>query len=1064
MDKNSLEKSFDITETSNLYFDSFVSLLIKIQSDEETIFKNHLYSINKIQQQKENDLERLKKENSSNLYYKPFLTEEVKAWEQKGKSLRPYGWLFALSGILIFLSFLQFWYIGLCIAIFGPLYFFLKQTNIYSISEKINLVLHNDPDTGNLIENKKSISEGEILTIRSISTEFDDQVYLIKERENSILQNKLSETNKKYEELDRNQKVKNEISTNDWIEEKSDRIAELLKGKNDHESLLNILPEVSGILIKQLDNHTTLNDRLFLSSYIRVGYNLYKSQMLNEEFEIPFLVPFFNNNNLVLYWSNPDDLKTVITIAHNTLARILLSLPPNKIKLTFIDPMELGTNAASFMSLPKDIFNDMVFTQNLDIESQLSSHIRHIERVIQQYLQDKFQNLAKYNIEIDEVAEPYRIIIVYNYPEGFTESAVKKLENIIKSGPKAGTHTILICKNVSDDSNKLINRLKQQPNIYPIHIEKGRSSQFFADSRMPYDRIVSIISRDLPKTFNSKLDFKKHVSGTENLWRNESHKSFEVPIGRHGTDTLNFEYDNDVNNQALLIGKPGSGKSNLMHVIIMNSIWRYSPDNLEIYLVDFKGGVEFNIYADKNIPHFRAIAIESEREFGLSVLEGVEKELLKREILYNTKGVSNIEQFHEKFPEERMPRILFIVDEFQEFYAERDSISMKVDEKYDRIIKKGRAFGINTLFASQTLFGNSIKESTRSLIQIRIALMCAENDSKMILTEGNLAAKDLTNPGEGVYNADNGRIQGNKKFQAFYVNKEELKSKIHEVAEFSKLAKYKNIPNKQVIFRGSDLAYFDIKNHPLFFITKNEMPTKLVFWIGEPVAIDSDVTILLNKQSGSNVLIAGFEENITFKVVSGMLYSFIRQCNNSNLSFRIFDFYNQEEDNSYQNLQQLISLIPNNIEQASSKDIEVLDLLSNLKKEIEKRLQSDKKQFFPFICNIFISIQRGRIFRKAGYNISEATKLFNYILKEGPDVNVFSIVHFDTYDNLLRSFESNILREFNHMVTGKLNNENSIAILGNNKAATLGNNRCLYYDDVNNKLQKFKPYEIPKEL
>ena len=55
-------------------------------------------------------------------------------------------------------------------------------------------------------------------------------------------------------------------------------------------------------------------------------------------------------------------------------------------------------------------------------------------------------------------------------------------------------------------------------------------------------------------------------------------------------------------------------------MLITNLALRYSPDEVELYLVDFKKGVEFKAYARAGLPHARVVAIESEREFGLSVL------------------------------------------------------------------------------------------------------------------------------------------------------------------------------------------------------------------------------------------------------------------------------------------------------------------------------------------------------------------------------------------------------------------------------------------------------------
>ena len=59
---------------------------------------------------------------------------------------------------------------------------------------------------------------------------------------------------------------------------------------------------------------------------------------------------------------------------------------------------------------------------------------------------------------------------------------------------------------------------------------------------------------------------------------------------------------------ALVAGKTGSGKSTLLHALITQLALNYSPDEVELYLVDFKKGVEFKTYATHGLPHARAIA------------------------------------------------------------------------------------------------------------------------------------------------------------------------------------------------------------------------------------------------------------------------------------------------------------------------------------------------------------------------------------------------------------------------------------------------------------------------
>ena len=71
----------------------------------------------------------------------------------------------------------------------------------------------------------------------------------------------------------------------------------------------------------------------------------------------------------------------------------------------------------------------------------------------------------------------------------------------------------------------------------------------------------------------------------------------------------------------------------------------YSPQELEFYLIDFKKGVEFKAYAANKLPHARVIAIESEREFGMSVLERLDQELKRRGDLFRQVGVQDLKGY-----------------------------------------------------------------------------------------------------------------------------------------------------------------------------------------------------------------------------------------------------------------------------------------------------------------------------------------------------------------------------------------------------------------------------------
>src|SRR5262249_47522907 len=155
---------------------------------------------------------------------------------------------------------------------------------------------------------------------------------------------------------------------------------------------------------------------------------------------------------------------------------------------------------------------------------------------------------------------------------------------------------------------------------------------------------------------------------------------------------------------------------------------------LEFYLIDFKKGVEFKTYGAHHLRHARVVAIESDREFALSVLQRIDRELTYRGDLFRKARVQDFASFRKASPNTIMPRSLLMIDEFQEFFTDDDSVAQDAALLLDRIVRQGRAFGIHVILGSQTLGGTyTLSKSTLGQIVVRIALQCTEADSYLVL-------------------------------------------------------------------------------------------------------------------------------------------------------------------------------------------------------------------------------------------------------------------------------------------------------------------------------------------
>src|SRR5262249_53977966 len=255
----------------------------------------------------------------------------------------------------------------------------------------------------------------------------------------------------------------------------------------------------------------------------------------------------------------------------------------------------------------------------------------------------------------------------------------------------------------------------------------------------------------------------------------------------------------------------------------------------------------------------RVVAIESEREFGLSVLQRLDGILKERGDKFRDAGVNDLAGYRAERPNEKMPRILLIVDEFQEFFVEDDKLAQEAALLLDRLVREGRAFGLHVLLGSQTLGGAySLARSTIDQMAVRVALQCSDADAQLILSKDNTAARLLSRPGEAIYNDQNGLVEGNDPFQVVWLSDEKREQLLRELGE---RADGRNPP--PLGFEGNRTA--DPAANPALArsIESPAWPAEVkapAAWLGDPVAIKEPTVAVFRPHGGANLLLIGQNE------------------------------------------------------------------------------------------------------------------------------------------------------------------------------------------------------------
>jgi S-DNA-T family DNA segregation ATPase FtsK/SpoIIIE len=775
---------------------------------------------------------------------------------------------------------------------------------------------------------------------------------------------------------------------------------------------------------KILTNQTVYSQLYYFSHFENL-------QIANSSYAFPKYFQFGNNMN-IHFEKKSNDKGKIKDILRDIILRNLLGIKFSKLKLIMYDPIELGAFFSDYHQLSKEITGGFVYHTIDELNEILDSTLRHISMVVQKILTNKYETLDDFNEHNTELAEPYKLLVVNDFPKTFDDYQLGKIKQILASGPKCGVYTIII-GSISQLGLSPINSLNVallNPILNEINV----------------DEIIELINQGTTAAGTVMVDLNSILIDETNWWTNDSSRSIALPLGKKGKEIQSLIFDNKDDNQALMIGKPGSGKSNLLHIIILSAITKYGPSDLEIYLIDFKGGVEFMSYAEYNIPQLKTVALESDREFGLSVIDGVDKELMRRETLFRNSGVQNIEQYNEKNPNQKITRILFIVDEFQEFFKIEDDIKEQVSLKYDNIIRKGRAFGINSLFSSQTLDGHSIPRSTKELIDIRIALMCGDNDVRAIMDDKNLAAKDLSRPGEAIYNAENGKTNGNQRFQVVFAEKSDINQIIYKVANKS-MSGY--VAKDRFIFRGDILAKITKENHPSNNL-ENLKFKALRLWIGEPVSMDPDYFIDIKQVPSQNLIVVGNNQE-SAALYSSIIYSLKKQQNKINKLLILNPL--TDVDDGYEDFNNSYGESP----LMTFYKIPQLDQLFDELCDLIEQRKTLSKNDGNVIC-ILNSINK--IARLREDNLEGVFNRLYNILNEGPELGVFCILHCDSLISLKRTNLNSYLSLFNHRILYNMSQDGFYDIIGNNSIKSLKSNRLVYYTDELGKYQIVKPYEL----
>ncbi len=470
----------------------------------------------------------------------------------------------------------------------------------------------------------------------------------------------------------------------------------------------------------------------------------------NMEFLLPKVYPFPPKS---LYIEHEKDGQFL----RETLMRLLSSTPLVQLEVILINALSLG----GIFNLARRLLdknNDFIYQQRILTESkEIEEALKHLYEYLKVNLQEKlagFRDFAHYN-ENAKDRLPLKALFLSGV-DALSKDVLYYLEKIMRFGSKNGVLSFVNLE--SEKNNQSAEDLKRYAEFFKdrtsferlkyLNVEvindhgiQSQRMQDFADRIKAYYKKKKAVKREL-----------KDLQKDEKFWTESSQFRVSVPVGWDiNHKEVCFEIGN-AQNHTLICGRSGSGKSNFLHVLIQNLAFYYVPNEVQLFLLDYKEGVEFNAYTDPNIlEHARLVSVASSVGYGMSFLSWLCKEMQKRAELFKQFKVKDLSDYRKHG---EMSRLIVVIDEFQVLFSDNSSKGKEsVEQSLNTLLKKGRSYGVHLILATQTMHGTDINRSIMAQIANRIALPMDADDSTKILDDD--AACELVRP-EGIFNNNGG--------------------------------------------------------------------------------------------------------------------------------------------------------------------------------------------------------------------------------------------------------------------------------------------------------------------
>ena len=486
------------------------------------------------------------------------------------------------------------------------------------------------------------------------------------------------------------------------------------------------------------------------------------------------------------------------------LANAFMNVKGDLLSVIVYDPNKFGQDLVSFYRTELEML--LIFKND-----KLDETISQLKDYAMKNMKEmRGKDINEFNTEADKVGrmtKEYKLLIVLSQPKALEED--EALTEFMSYSAKLGVFVWLVSNKNLPDTIIFREPFEGVKNPYQINL----------------DTFGSKVSNTLVTAIkNNKIDglaWKEFINiavPDNKTWTFIGDSFIDLDPGFIEGDPTQFKgytIGNEGDVHVIGVGGTGAGKSVFLNHIIATACKKYSPRDLELWLVDFKC-IEFTFYLPTDefpytLPHIKACLCTTDGDYAASVYKALKAESDRRYTIFAKNGVKNLKEYNQKMRrsgalDRVLPRTILINDEFQVIFEKADGkILEQIVKDMTHIAKIGRAAGVHLFFTSQSM-NKTLSADILQQFTLRFALRCDEAVSMDVL--GTKYASSIKEKFGYLYarSQNDKSLETQKRYRTPYIGNSELREHIQKLAI---TAEEQHIPKHELI------TYNETTIHPI---------------------------------------------------------------------------------------------------------------------------------------------------------------------------------------------------------------------------------------------------------